>query len=354
MLQEIRDDIGDSNIWLSVDETTDSCGRFIANVIVGKLTENEPGTPHLIISRVLEVTNHSTIARVVRDALRVLWPVQENEEKLLLIVTDAAAYMIKAATALQVFYPKAVHVTCLAHSLHRLAEEIRANFPEVNALISSVKKVFVKAPLRVKLFSEMLPDTRLPPQPILTRWGTWIEAALYYSEHLEDVKKVLEALDKNDAASIETAVNACNEKNLQAKLVFIRTYFSKLPAAITRLEEKGMPLTSALQVFETAITEEVPGEIGKSLRHKIERIEARNPGLTFLRDVNRVLLGESEKQFSSYSASDIASLRYCPVTSCDVERSFSSYKNILSDRRKNFLPENLEKYLVVYCNKNNN
>ena len=37
---------------------------------------------------------------------------------------------------------------------------------------------------------------------ILTRWGTWIEAVLYYNDHLEDIKKVLEALDKNEAVSI--------------------------------------------------------------------------------------------------------------------------------------------------------
>lgn len=317
------------------------------------MTESEPGTPHLIVSRVLEETNHSTIARVVRDALRVLWPAKENEEKLLVIVTDAAAYMIKAAKALQVFYPKAVHVTCLAHALHRLAEEIRANFPEVNALISSVKKVFVKAPSRVMLFTEMMQDIRLPPQPIITRWGTWIEAALYYSEHLEDVKRVLDAMDKNEAASIPAAINACNEKSLQSKLVFIKTYFSKLPATITRLEEKAMPLFSALEVYETAVVRDIPGEIGNCLRNKIEKTEARNPGLMFLRDVSKVLQGESEKQLNGYSASDIASFRYCPVTSCEVERSFSSYKNILSDRRKSFLPENCEKYLIVYCNKSN-
>lgn len=72
ILQNIRDDIGDYPIWLSIDETTDSCGRYIANVVVGKLDPNEPATSHLISSKVLEQTNNSTIARAVRDALRKL------------------------------------------------------------------------------------------------------------------------------------------------------------------------------------------------------------------------------------------------------------------------------------------
>ncbi|PSN51135.1 hypothetical protein C0J52_21614 [Blattella germanica] len=35
--------------------------------------------------------------------------------------------------------------------------------------------------------------------------------------------------------------------------------------------------------------------------------------------------------------------KYCPITSVDVERSFSAYKLILSDKRHKFTPENLEK-----------
>jgi hypothetical protein len=33
-------------------------------------------------------------------------------------------------------------------------------------------------------------------------------------------------------------------------------------------------------------------------------------------------------------------LKYAPVTSCDVERYFSAYKHILSDKRQSLTPEN--------------
>lgn len=55
--------------------------------------------PHLIMCRALEKTNHATIARTVSDALRLLWPAEENEERLAFL-TDVAAYMLKAAVAL--------------------------------------------------------------------------------------------------------------------------------------------------------------------------------------------------------------------------------------------------------------
>nr|CAD7438991.1 unnamed protein product [Timema bartmani] len=69
-IEKMKEDIGDSYFWASVDETTDRCGRYIANIVVGKLDSTGPSSPHLIASRVLEVTNSSTIARVVRDSLR--------------------------------------------------------------------------------------------------------------------------------------------------------------------------------------------------------------------------------------------------------------------------------------------
>jgi hypothetical protein len=50
----------------------------------------------------------------------------------------------------------------------------------------------------------------------------------------------------------------------------------------------------------------------------------------------------------------ISALKCAPITSVDVEPSFSSYKYLLSDRRHNYLIENLEKHLIVnyYNNKN--
>jgi hypothetical protein len=42
----------------------------------------------------------------------------------LVLYSDAAAYMLKAATALKVFYQNLIHFTCMAHGLLRVAEEV--------------------------------------------------------------------------------------------------------------------------------------------------------------------------------------------------------------------------------------
>lgn len=59
-------------------------------------------------------------------------------------MTDAAPYMVAAGKALNVLYPKMIHLTCTAHGLHRVADFVKDNFDVVNKLISNVKKIFTK------------------------------------------------------------------------------------------------------------------------------------------------------------------------------------------------------------------
>lgn len=75
------------------------------------------------------------------------------------------------------------------YAIHRVAEEIRTNFQDINKLISGIKNVFLKAPYRVQIFKTIAPGIPLPPEPVLTRWETWINAENYYCEHLCDIKK---------------------------------------------------------------------------------------------------------------------------------------------------------------------
>jgi len=46
-------------------------------------------------------------------------------------------------------YSKMVHVTCLAHGVKRVVEEIRGQFIKVDKLISKVKQIFLKCPAPV-------------------------------------------------------------------------------------------------------------------------------------------------------------------------------------------------------------
>jgi hypothetical protein len=76
----------------------------------------------------LPTTNHQTIAKCFNDAMSLLWPNGVKHDNELLFISDAAPYMIKAGQGLRLFYPHMIHVTCLAHGLHRVAETIRSEY----------------------------------------------------------------------------------------------------------------------------------------------------------------------------------------------------------------------------------
>lgn len=142
---------------------------------------------------------------------------------------DSAAYMLKAGQVLKVFHPKMVHITCIAHGFHRLYEEIRSKFPLVNSLISNTK-VFLKAPSRVATFKVAHPELPLPPQPLLTYWGIWLTAAIYYVDNIGAVREIVDTFDDDDdAAYIAEEKALLGDPKVTAELVTIKTNFGMLP-----------------------------------------------------------------------------------------------------------------------------
>ncbi|KAE9542498.1 hypothetical protein AGLY_003359 [Aphis glycines] len=323
------------NIWVSIDETTDANGRYVANVIIGTL---EVGN-----IEVLEKTNHSTIAKVLDKSLSILWPQGIIHDNVLLFLSDAAPYMVKAATSIQTYYSKMIHVTCLAHALHRVAEEIRIHFPNVDELINNVKKVFLKAPSRIQIFKTMAPDIPLPPRPVLTRWGTWLNASMYYCDHFELIKEIINQLDGEDAVAVSKAQNLFSNAN-----------FSTLATSITQLETSGVPLIDSINIIQKikAEIQKAPNQIGKIIYQKLSTTLNKNKGFKIISDISDILNGQGTTNEipDDLTANDLAFFKYSPITSVDVERSFSIYKNLLADNRRSFLFENLKQALVVQLN----
>ena len=164
----IKKDLDGKRLWMSIDETTDVQKRKVANVILGELSSEGFCKPYLVNCTFLDKTNSGTIARLANDTLNSLWP-QFDKDLLKILVSDGAAYMVKAGQDLKIFYPSLVHVTCLCHGLHRICEMVREMFPSVDQLISTCKKVFLKAPARISAFKESCPNLGLPPEPVLSR-----------------------------------------------------------------------------------------------------------------------------------------------------------------------------------------
>lgn len=128
-----------NHLWVSIDESTDAEQRCIANFVFGVL--GEPDRCYLFNSQPLEATNASAVATFFDATINALSVEKKN---ILLVVTDAAPYMVCTMKSLKLLYPKMIHVTCLAHGIHRVADFVKDQFKVVNDLISNMKKIFRK------------------------------------------------------------------------------------------------------------------------------------------------------------------------------------------------------------------
>lgn len=350
-LYDIKKAITDKLLWISIDETTDTSGRYVANVVMAILDSTE-SRKFLIHCALLQKADHCTIARLFDEAVN-LFGEDFNKDTILLFLTDAAPYMIKAAKAIAVFYPKVTHVTCLAHGLHRVCEKIRDDYSLVDKLIANAKKVFLKAPLRVTVFKTLEPDLPLPPQPVVTRWGTWLEAADYYAKNFEKIKRIVNELSSEESSAIKITKELLNDNDLRLQLIFIQSNFYCLANSIKKLEGGGLTLADQIKIVN-----DVQVCIEKSecagVKNKLNTVLEKNTGFSVLKHISSQISknGEQSAIVKGYTVAEILAFKYAPITSVDVERSFSMFKNLYRDNRRSFLFENLAQNFVVYCNSN--
>lgn len=74
----------------------------------------------------------------------------------------------------------------------------------------------------------------IPSQPVLTRWGTWLNIINYYCEHCKTLKEIIFGLNREDAImSIETTQNLMNYCDFKSNLLYIYYNFETLSDSIT-------------------------------------------------------------------------------------------------------------------------
>ena len=108
--------------------------------------------------------------------------------------------------------------------------------------------------------------------------------------------------------------------------------FNFLPDKIKELESASLTVTQHLGIIEN-VKQNLFGEYLNKLNNWL----SKNPDL---------LKFTSEDNSIDHRIKTV----FAPLVSVGVERSFSTYKTILSDRRYNFLNSNIEKMLVIQFN----
>nr|CAD7413506.1 unnamed protein product [Timema poppensis] len=84
---------------------------------------------------------------------------------------------------------------------------------------------------------------------LLTHWGTWLHAALYYADYLGDIQKVVQIFYEEQAVAITEANAAISCSRVSEDLAYVKSTFGNLPGAITALEARDLPLVKAVKIM---------------------------------------------------------------------------------------------------------
>ncbi|KAJ4429684.1 hypothetical protein ANN_21885 [Periplaneta americana] len=81
-----------------------------------------------------------------------------------------------------------------------------------------------------------LPDIPLPPQPVLTRLGTWLKETEYYNEHFLKIQKVIKDLPE-DAVCVTSTKLLFEDPSISRDLAYIRFHYTFLVTIISELDK---------------------------------------------------------------------------------------------------------------------
>ena len=87
----------------------------MAKIIDVLLSTHCAGKIFLLTFKQLECVHSEIIVQLFDKAMSLLWLQGANHNKVLLFVTVAGSYMVKAVKSLKMSHPRMIHVTCMAH-----------------------------------------------------------------------------------------------------------------------------------------------------------------------------------------------------------------------------------------------
>ena len=286
----------------------------MANVLIGKLDPNSYHPPYLVNVEYLEAPpNNESVTALVEKTIDCLGIKDKKLFKVLL--SDQAAYMVKAGKNLKEIYECLIHISCIVHGMHRVCEEVRAMCSKLNQLITKVKQIYRKSPKRQSDWKAAFPDVPLPPKFVLTRWGTWVEAVVHLFKYFDVAYRMILSLKDEDAAAIPEAKKLLEDQECLHELRFVAENLEFLPNTIKQMEEEGLTVEQSLGLLDGVKNKiatlkgntEVEAKWVERLKAKFESVLEKNPDIGLVR-------GMSGEKSALY--------KYSPLNSVDVERSF--------------------------------
>lgn len=119
----------------------------------------------------------------------------------------------------------------------------------MNTLIAKMKRVLTHSINRTQIYQELLGDQPSLPEPVITRWRTFLNAAVHHHHKFDKTKIFVSSFDAGAADS--TALKSIVEDpDLQVQLREIAR-FAILPKAIEELECRSLPMENKLVIYRS-------------------------------------------------------------------------------------------------------
>ena len=200
---------------------------------------------------------------------------------------------------------------------------VRAHFKNIYEIIATIKAATIKNKDRKKDFR----DAGLPfsLDPVITRWATWLRAALYYSEKLPAVRTIVNNWT-SAGLLVSRAKDAINVEDLVSDLVKINQYRT-LAANVEFLKGSACTITEAYGLLKNMQFDDDPRAIKNFIKKRLSNSDLE----TITNCINLTI-----------DPTSYALLQKAPPTSAAVERSFSILSKLLRKDR-NFDVENVKK-----------
>lgn len=334
-VEKIREIVGNSDVYFEIDETDDSKSRNVVNVIVGTLNDKEC-KPMLLHVDFKSVTNADTIQLVVIECCKKLWPNDATYPRLVLILSDQASYMLKAGRELKdmkLIFPKLNHITCIVHAISLVCQSISKQYFLVNKFFANQKAWFKNSNKRKSEFKRKT-KLSLIPFPIKIRWASWLKCANYHRLNFDKVRDYfMDIKMSNEPARLKTMKKILSGTKLGTDILDVTDKYGSIPSIITKLEGANLKRNAQLDLLES-VKQLIAGT--SHFQMLMSSLDKNPDFVKFNSDEN--------------SMSDRVKRTYAPLTTCNVERSFSIYRCLFRDNRTNLTTTNLGHMMVAKYN----
>ena len=312
--QQLKEHLHNKNTFLIVDESEINGSKYL-NILIGDTAVSE--TTYVLDCSIVETMNQQVVTMKIDNSLKKLDIQRHN---FVLLLSYVACYMTACTATLKLLHLQLFHNTCMVHILYNCAEKVRSHFQQVDNLIAKVKMVTMKNKNWQNEFNEI----STPLQPVLTRWGTWLNAAEYYTKNLVKVCEIVNAFEGDGilVSNVKAAVN-----DIAKLLAEIHHDYQVLPKIIQKMESSKYIIKevhadiSALDLKEDCV----------SVSMYIKKRTLKKCGMESVINLKQ----------EDISPALYAELQFCQPTTAAVEWLFSMLSKLLCKERP-FSLENVE------------